>query len=132
MIDKTDIYKELDEAAFLDKVASYRGESAALPKSVQSADPVLVSPTLPTLSARLTQVRTNNKTKKAISYFVMSSSILVWASLFIYPIAAILFSLVSTPAFFLDKQNNWRYASYLIMFFGGLFTMASLIRILLF
>jgi hypothetical protein len=135
MIDKSSIYKDLNEAAFLDKVASYRGDSLKMDSErIQDRREKEVSTEHfdgSIFAEKWAQRRISKRAKSVISYSVAISVILVWLSLFIYPIAAILVSLVSIPAIFLDSRDNWRYGSYLIMMLGGLFTSAALIRLFL-
>lgn len=130
MIDKKNMYRELDEVAFLEKVASYRGDSLVSQNAYQQE---LDSQTsiVETFSVKLTQLSLDNKVQRFIPYSIVLSAMLVWATLFLQPVAAVLVSLVATPAMLLDKDSGWRYTGYLVIFFGGLFSAVALLRIIL-
>jgi hypothetical protein len=109
------------EAAFLSKIAQYRGKST-------NAAQIANQPVNSGMPAGEKEYKENGN----ILFTILAIAItILWTNSFLFPEYSVLVGVLVLPIFKLtNKVSNWRYGAYAVLSLSFLFTAASLAKIM--
>jgi hypothetical protein len=106
------------EAAFLSKIARYRGKNSPAQSTTEN------------LNKSIGQ-KESVENGKVLFVILLIAITLLWTNSFFFPEYSMLAGLLVLPIFKLtNKVSNWRYGAYFVLILSFIFTAASLAKIM--